>query len=286
MKNLFRRNWYTEVCHSGTNLLKAKTSYIDSFQEIIAHLVVDVNSFKIKEAYLEKLRSFESINVITQQVEPLIDKEINYGFSSALKEATEFLENPLATTLFAETIKGIIQAQNFLFEECGYASLEEYDTHRCRELACSCRYFSTLDRITQCWYEKIGNKRRNTVFMRFKTQSLFALKKGQYFLTGNLRDSLHEVNASIRIGDFLVEEATGELLRSPDPVCREAAEFMGNLKGVNLKGKTKKEIALLLGKGQGCVHLIDLVDDCTHIFEIFNQNPLTYEAGQSSSGEA
>lgn len=71
-------------------------------------------------------------------------------------------------------------------------------------------------------------------------------------------------------GGFIVEEADGVLLRTPDLVCRESAALLANLHGINLRRIAKKELAGILGKGQGCVHVIDLVCDCAQILELYD----------------
>ncbi|GAB6154598.1 hypothetical protein JCM17380_33480 [Desulfosporosinus burensis] len=270
MKNLFQRNWYTEVRRSDNGLLKAKTSYVDTYREAVAHLIVDVNSFVIQEAWWEEQRSTEPINARTLQVTPLCGSEAYFSSGPALKEAAEFLKDPLAVALFSETIKGIIQAETFLLHERGFASEQDYENKWMNFYSGSCRFFSSLDRITKTWYDHVGeSKRDGNLFVRFKTQSFFDLGNHQYLLTGNLSDSFHEVNVKIKLDGFIVAEADGVLLRTPDLICREATVLLVNLHGINLRRIAKKELAGILGKGQGCVHLIDLVSDCAYILETY-----------------
>lgn len=272
MQNLFQRNWNTVAFRTDdTKQVKVKTTYIDTYRGAAANLIVDVNSFIIKEAFWEEMRSFKIINLSTKHVSPLIGIEAYHGSSSALKEAAVFLQDPLAVSLFSEAIKGVIQAQNFLLEERGFASLAEYNDQRTKELIGTCRYFSNLDRVNQRWYDDVvSSTRLDSVFARFKTQSLFGLGEGQYLLLGNLSDSLHEVNARIKLDGFTIQEADGVFMRFPDPVCWEAVGLLKNLQGFNLQGMPKKELAGILGKRQGCVHLIDLVYDCVQVLDIYN----------------
>ena len=179
-----------------------------------------------------------------------------------------FLKDPLAIALFSETIKGIIQAETFLLNERGFPSEEAYETKWMEFYSGSCRFFSNLDKATQSWYDHVGeSKREGNLFVRFKTQSIFELGENRFLLTGNLSDSFHEVNVLLKLAGSIVEEADGVLLRTPDPICRDATVFLSNLHGINLSGIRKKELAGILGKGQGCVHLIDLVSDCAYILE-------------------
>jgi len=268
MKSLLQRNWYTEVHRSDNGQLKAKTSYVDTYREAVAHLLVDIHSFIIKEALWEEQRSSKPINARTRQVTPLHGSEAYFSSGPALKAAAAFLMDSLAFALFSETIKGIIQAETFLLDERGFASEDDYENKWKNFNLGSCRYYSNLDRTTQGWYDHVGESKRNgNLFVRFKTQSLFELGKSQFLLTGNLSDSFHEVNVRLKLNKFTVEEADGVLLRSPDLLCREAAALLSNLHGIDLQGIAKKELAGILGKGQGCVHLIDLVSDCARILD-------------------
>ena len=272
MENIFQRNWYTAVSRSDDGLLKAKTSYVDTYREAVAHLFVDINSFMIKNALWEEQRSSEPISDSPRQVTPLLNSEAYFNSALVLKDAAIFLNDPLAGTLFSETVKGIIQAEPFLLNERSFASEEDYEHKWTNFYLGSCRYYSNLDRVTQGWYDHVGDSKRDgNLFVRFKTQSLFALEKGQFLLTGNLSDSFHEVNVCLQLDGSTVEEANGVLLRTPDLVCREAAALLANLHGTNLRGMSKKKLAGILGKGQGCVHMIDLVSDCAQILELIRQ---------------
>lgn len=270
MKSLFQRNWYTEVRRSENGQLKAKTSYVDTYREAAAHLLVDINSYIIKEALWEEQRSLQPMSVRSRQVTPLIGSEAYFSSGPALKEIATFLDDPLAVALFSDTIKGIIQAETFLLEERGYVSEEDYCNKWTDINLGSCRFFSNLDRTTTSWFTHVGeSKRDGNLFVRFKTQSLFGLGEEQYLLTGNLSDSFHEVNVNLKLDEFTVKDADGVLLRAPDLVCKESASLLDNLHGINLRSSTKKEIASILCKGQGCIHVIDLVSDCAQILELY-----------------
>lgn len=236
MKALFNRHWYTEVRRNGDSLLEAQTSYVDTHREAAALLLVDSNSFRIREALWEEQRSSHPIRTRSLQVIPLLGAEAYFSSSGVLKETAAFLEDPLAVSLFAETIKGIIQSETFLLKERGYASEEDYEHQWINFYSGSCRYYSNLDRITKTWFDHIGESNRNgNLFIRFKTQSLSELGENRYLLLGNLSDSFHEVNVQLTLNGFTVEEADGVLLRSPDLVCRESSAMLSNLCGIPLK---------------------------------------------------
>ena len=270
MNNLFQRNWYTEVRRSDDKLLAVKTSYLDTDREAVAHMLVDINTFIVKEALWVEQRPLKPLNERTRRVTPLIGTEAYFSSGPVLKEAGKFINDPIAVAAFTENIIALIQAETYILEERGFASKEAYEGNWVNFYTGSCRYYSHPDRVTQSWYTYLGDsKRDDNLFVRFKTQGLFGLTENQYLLIGNLSDSFHEVNVNIKLNGFIVEKATGVSIRTPDPVCKEATGFLDNLQGINLQGLPKKEIAGILGKGQGCVHLIDLVNNCAQILDLY-----------------
>ncbi|MHB8126141.1 MAG: DUF2889 domain-containing protein [Desulfitobacteriaceae bacterium] len=266
MKSLFQCNWYTEVSRGANGQLKATTSYLDTQREAAAHLLVDINTFTIKDARLEEQRSLESLSSRSRQVTPLLGSQAYLGAGPTLKETAAFLNDSLAVALFAESIKGIIQSERFLLKERGYASVEEFFLMWRKNGLDSCRLFSNLDRVTFSTIDQASYLRpEGFLFVRFKTQSLYSLGQEQYLLTGYFSDIRHETSVNLKLKGNTIMEADGGFVRPPNPICPEADTFLANLCGIDLKGLSKKEIASILGKGQGCVHMIDLVNDCAQM---------------------
>jgi Protein of unknown function (DUF2889). len=266
MKSLFQCNWYIEVSRTGNGQLLAKTSYLDTQREAAAHLLVDITTFIIKDARLEEQRSIDSLGSKSRQVTSLLGSEAHLGAGPVLKKTAAFLNDPLAVALFAESIKGIIQAERFLLEERGYASLEEFFLMWRKAGLNSCRLYSNLDRVTFSSIDRASFLRpEGNLFVRFKTQSLYSLGQEQYLLTGYFSDIRHETSVNLKLKGSTVIEADGGFVRPPNPICPEADTFLANLPGIDLIGLSKKEVAAILGKGQGCVHVIDLVNDCVQM---------------------
>ncbi len=196
-------------------------------------------------------------------------KEAYFNSGPALRELAAVTDDPLVVPLFAETIKGVIQAETFLWEERGYSSAEEYEQSWGEFYQDSCRYYSNLDRVTHAWFHNVGEtKREGSLFVRFKTQTLYSLGNDTFLLSGNFNDSFHQISVAFTLDrDMAVQKAEGLLLRAPDAVCKESTVFLGDLLGLRLKGVSKKELANLLGKSQGCVHLIDLTFDAAQVLD-------------------
>lgn len=258
MHCLLQRNYRTSVKKEKNSLLSAETSYCEGPLEAIAQLWLNQNSFKITEAYLE------THNGNNGQIQPVPEV---YGIEAYLETGKQLRHalgkyGLLAFELFAETVRGIIQAETFLYKERGYASAAEYSKYFETMYVGSCRYYSHLDRITYSWDEYVNDSgREGYLFLRNKTYFLYTSGNNTYQVVGGLRDTFHEINVTLTVSDGLIQNAEGNTLRIPDPVCSEAVIFLEKLRGIHIDTLSKKEIAGLMGKGDGCVHLIDMIHD-------------------------
>jgi hypothetical protein len=250
--------------------LLVEVTYCGTDREACARLVVDPVTFTVSEAAWEKYRAPEEAGCKALSLPQLAGIEAYFNSGAALREALAPLQDACANGLFAEAVRGVIQAETFLFKERGFSTPEAYEDNWNTLYVNSCRYYSNLERVTQGWYEHVGySSRGGSLFNRMKTQVLY-LKGNSYLLTGHLNDSFHGVSVELELekDKLMVKSARGDLLRAPDRVCGEAAGLMKELKGKNLGGIKKKDIALLLGGGNGCVHLIDLVSDGLETLEL------------------
>lgn len=264
MRCLFQRYWHTSVRRNGEELLMGKTDYFDTKREIAAWMMVNVQTFNIQEAVLAKYRAPGEIERKVRSIPGLQGVKAYFGSGPRLREGLKEVGNPLAASLFAEIVRGIIQAETFLLKERGFASVGEYGKYWDNFYAGSCRYYSNLDRVSQSWSDYVGStEREGNLFVRFKSQHLYKFKPHTYLITGNLSDSFHEMSVCLEVNerDRRVLAAEGELMRIPDKVCKESTAYLQKLVNLELAGLSKKEIAGLLGKAQGCVHLIDVVYD-------------------------
>lgn len=264
MKFLQQRNFYTTVREQGDKLL-GETVLQDNGSELVARMLTGRSSFTVEDAALETYGPAGEKNI---KIPALVGKEAYLGAGNALKGALAG-QSELVSDLFKETVKGIIQAETFLYSERGFASAAEYDEHWNRIYFESCRYYSNLDRVTCQWDEHVGpagRNRKGLLFVRAKTYSLCGSDDGKYTVTGIFKDSFHEMSAVLNFNG-LMAECGGDIVRVPDAVCKEAAVYLPLLAGTDPITVTKKELALLLGGGQGCVHLQDLVYDAVQLFK-------------------
>lgn len=264
MRFLLQRNWHSAVRLTGQDLI-SEVTYCGTDQEVYACLVVDPQTFIVKNATWEKYRTPAEKGQRTLNLTQLEGMEAYLGCGSTLRRLLAPLQDSFAQELFAETVRGLTQAETFLLQKRGYPSLQAYEDDWKEFYAGSCRFYSNLDQVTKGWYEYLGyHERRGTLFNRLRNLTLAedASDTEQfYLLTGQLCDSFHEVSVNLVIAkdNLSVKKAEGHFLRIPDPVCGEAAELVKLIEGKKLMGMPKKELAHILQSGDNCVHLIDLI---------------------------
>lgn len=268
MRNTFQRHWFTMVRRSRTcGLLDAQTVYRGTDGECAALLLVEPGTLKIVAATWESYAP----EVTTVEVKGLKGVEAYFKCGPVLKETLAGL-GEFPRSLFAETVRGIIQAETFLLAERGFASPSEYSRYWEKIYTGSCRYYSNLERISRTWDEYYGSDRITSLFNRFKSQKVYIDEKKGYRVAGMFSDSFHELSVDLALDpNLLVTKANGVMLRVPDNVCCEAVAYISELPGRLSDGLGKKQVAGLLGEGEGCVHMIDLVHDAMESVKIYKQ---------------
>ncbi len=275
MINIFQRHWHASTRLSPTKpgnaavvidpgqqpkrQIIAETIYCDTDCEVGARLRVDPSSFKIMEATWETY----SLPVTITNVPGLYGVEAYFNSGSAITEAVAHL-GPIPRTLFNETVSCVILSEPFLFKERGFASAAAYREYWDVIYLNACRYYSNLDTASEQW-DYSGYMRTSILFNRFASQSVFALPGGGFCVVATYSDSFHEISVEFDIeSNLVITRGAGGLLRAPHAVCLEANVFLPYLQqlaGYDAKNPVKKQLALVLGRGDGCVHLIDTVYD-------------------------
>lgn len=257
MPNILQRHWHTSVRQVTDDVLEAQTVYCGTDCEVGVMLKVEAGSFKIIDAIFESY----SPPVQVSQIDGLLGEEAYFNCGPVLKRALGSLgEQP--RSLFAETVRGIIQAETFIWGKRGYASAAAYNDFWDKFYLGSCHYYSNLDKISQKWDEYTAYSRSTNLFNRFKQQAVDALVGKGYEVNVKLSDSFHEMNLEMELDlQYKIVRATGTILRAPDPICRATTKLIENLEGQFITQLNKKQIAKLMGLGNGCVHLIDMVYD-------------------------
>lgn len=272
MQCLYQRNFHTSAQASEDGLLFAQTSHCDAKGETIAKLRVNKNTFSIVDACLEVHRHCGAGEIIS--VKEFVGLEAYLGKGPQLRQAFKNIEEPLAGNLFSETVRGVIQAETFLYKERGYASSSQYSEYWNRMYVDSCRYYSNLDRVKNSWdVYASGHERTGYLFLRAKTYFLYSTGPEELAIAGSINDTFHEMNSWLEVRGNKIWSAEATILRVPDQVCQESTQFMSNLAGADIDSLTKKELSGLLGTSQGCVHLIDMIDDSVNTLRFCRRHP-------------
>ncbi|WP_161598037.1 DUF2889 domain-containing protein [Dethiobacter alkaliphilus] len=255
-----QRNFHTTVKRDVKGTLIAETFYHEKGRQVIARLIINDKSFEILQAFLEEFPQVDNESV--RVLDSLKGIKAYLGSGLSLRKAVDEHGDPLVLELFAETIRGVIQAETFLLKERGYESPTEYSGYWEKMYKGTCRYYSNLERVQQSWdnYSEVGY-RDGYLFTRTKNYFLYEEAPDYYLICGGLSDTFHEMNITLKVKNGFIKAAEGIMLRVPDVVCGEATMLLNNIIDMKVNKCSKKQLADLLGKGQGCVHLVDVVFD-------------------------
>lgn len=270
MHCVFQRFWHSNIRLDQDELL-AEVTYCGTDKELCARMIVDPQSLNVRRAWWEVYRAPGFDFPRTSEISGLEGMTAYFNCGETLREALASISLPEAKDLFAEAVRGIIQAETFLLDQRGYASPQEYQDYWSDIYQGACHYYSNMERVKKRWYDHIGYYQRSgSLFNRMKSQTLY-LEEKKLFLSGHLHDSFHSVAVKLEIDkdQGMIVSSEGDILNAPDQVCMEATTYMDKISGTFISEMNKKEIARLLGSDYGCVHLIDLVSDGAKTLSLF-----------------
>lgn len=262
MRALYHQ-FYSSSVRREKNELLAESFFLSTRGEAVGSLRVDVSSFKIGEARWDIYRSPDG-RLNGGRSLPEIEGMVAY-----FEDVRQILRTVgdqgggLPRELIAECIKAIIQAETYVFRERGFSTTRDYDEHWNRMYLNGCRYYSHLDRVTLSWFDYVGDPgRQGCLFNRCKSCAVHRMLDGTMVASGSFSDTFHELGVSLLLtGSGVVTAVSGNFLRPPDPVCVECEQRLMGLPGKNLARLGRKETAAMLGGAEGCLHLLDLVND-------------------------
>lgn len=259
---IYQRSWFCSVKTIHSRELLAETTVLGTEMEAAARLIVDQRTFEIKNARWEVYRSPGGKLNGGNAVPGLKGITAYFQAGGELRRTVGSEAGGLAREMLAECIRGIIQAETFLYRDRGYPTAEAYGDYWEKTYVNSCRYYSNLHRISRKWSEYVENyDRGSNFFNRARSCSVFR-QPGGMAAVGNLSDSFHEMGVFIDVDqEGRITGCAGNFLRAPDPVCFENGPLLGKLNGMVLAGCGKKQIAEVIGGPQGCDHLVDLVSE-------------------------
>ncbi len=264
MTLLYHSNLFTVVNKTGADELVAQSTLLATGWEATATIRAAAATFAIAAARWDICRSPGGTQNGGRAVPALRGVEACLGSGPALRAAAGG-EGDIPYSLLAECVKGIIQAETYLFRERGFPDAATYEKSWKENYTGSCRRYSGSGYTGRDWYEHIADRAwSDLLFTRAKTAAITAAGDGTLTVAGSFVDSFHELGASLALRDGAVTAATGGFLRAPDDICPGSTAALSRLVGTPLAALDRKSITTRLGGPQGCVHLVDLVTHMLH----------------------
>lgn len=275
MNLLFQRHLHCTARRMDAHTFLVETHYLDPDLEAVAGLWVDSSSFIIKKGQIETYRSGDgNYQYHLREIPGLNGVSAYFGTGKELKEALVGLDK-IGRDLFAEGVRGAIQAETFLLKERGFHSAGSYQQYWETVQLNTCRYYSNLGRVKRKWSEYVRDRQRqNILFNRYKTIGLYKIDNCAYHVYGSFSDSYHELGLDMTIsaGDFRIKNVDCRLLRAPDAVCFESPGLTAGLENFSVRPRpSKKDIAAVVGGSQGCAHVVDLVFDAVDTIDYVSE---------------
>jgi len=261
MEVLYQSNYFSTVKIIHSDELLAESTLISTDFEAIGQLVTDLKSFKIKKARWDIYRSPDGSMNGSKELPELIGVEAYFSAGGSLRRVAGEDAGGLPRELLAECVKGIIQAETFIFDVRGYPSPGAYDDYWDKIYLNACRYYSNLERVVRRWSDHVGDyKRERNLFNRYMSCRVCRHDDGGLTASGCFSDSFHELGVHADFnGEGIVVACAGNFLRAPDQVCFENREHLCKLIGKKITCIEKKEIGELVGGPKGCNHLVDII---------------------------
>jgi len=263
MKPIYHSSQFTSAKRVHARELLAESIFLSTDFEAVGKLRVDSSSFLIREAQWNIFRSPGGRSNGGRSIPELKGLEAYFNVGSELRRALGPEGGDLPRELLAECVRGIIQAETYLFVERGHPTAAAYEEYWKGLYQNSCRYYTNLDRVVQSWFDHLGSSARDSsLYNRNKSCCVHRQPDGSLLATGSFLDSFHEMSAQMIVSPTgVILACSGSFMRAPDRVCFENANNLPSLTGNNIAALSKKEVARYIGGPQGCNHLVDIVHD-------------------------
>jgi hypothetical protein len=257
-----QRHIFCTIDRSGDQVY-AKAIILSKDFEASAWLAVGVSDYVIREAEWEISKAPPQVPTGKGTATDAIGVKANTGIGSALVRLKEANGGILIKSLIFECVKGLMQAETYLFAERGYADEESYEAYWMDKESNGCRFYTHPSQDKYGWFEHVGPyKRTGNLFNRCKSYQLSS-HGTDLTLQGTFHDSYHEM-----AGEIIFDEATGRIydcslsmFRAPGSSCLETTIHGADFVGENIYEMNRKQVVGLVGGPLGCYHLTDLMAD-------------------------
>lgn len=262
MSIIGQRNIFCTINKEGQKVT-AKAIILSKEFEASAQLVVGIHDYIISEAAWEISKAPAGIFPGRGTASDAIGAKATTGIANALVHLTESSGGTRIKPLFFECVKGLMQAETYLFRERGYPDEAAYEAYWMDKESNGCRFYSHPSQDTSGWFEHVGPYHRTgNLFNRCKSYQL-TIHGTDLTLLGTFHDSYHEMAGEIRFdqGSGLISECSLTMFRAPGSSCLETTAHGSLFVGKDIYSLSRKDIIGLVGGASGCYHLTDLLAD-------------------------
>ena len=257
---LYQKSIRCSVRRMGDGKCVSESVLLASDAEVTARIAFAEENFRICCAEWESLRTGTLYQQGQISVDGLIGTEAYFGVGRVLTKVFPLPEQTGVRALFAECVKGAIQAESYLFKKRGFADFVAYQANWDRTHPNTCCYYSNLDKVERRWHEYIGDAvREKDLFSRHKNIAVWQKENGELQAVGSFLDSFHELGITVEMdkgGRITCFDA--DFLRAPGRICFGTAQRVQQFVGQSLEQLTRGFIQQSLGGGSGCAHLLDI----------------------------
>ena len=245
------------------DLITSKTMSLNRSFEAEASLVVDARNFGIKKADYEIHKSNKGSSPGRGSASELIGLEAYFNIIRELSKLLKLNGGEKVKMLFTECVKGLIQAETYVFAERGFPDEAAYENYWREREKSGCRYYSHVNEYTDRWFEHVGSYRReDNLFNRCKNYKI--MEDGpELICQGTFSDSYHEMAAEISFDrkTEIIRQCELSIFRAPGCVCFDNGKYGERFSGKKINTITKRQLIDMVGGSQGCYHLVDIMSD-------------------------
>lgn len=269
MNSLYSRSYTTTTWREGQNRILSRVVFLDNLVEIIASLLVSTPDSTIVSAELTALRGLSTTGHNSYQCfSQLISASLYDNIGKTIDVATKNDLSGYHRSILFETFRGVMGSRGQFSKEAGFDTVEDFSNYWAEIYKGKCMFHSNHGRVERTYPEyfvHLGlNRRSDFLFSRTTDYHVYQYG-GDLLCCGSLKDTFHQIDLVIRVEpkSRQIVDASGEIFRSPDIICRKACEAVGKLRGTILgpKKETIRDIRKLVASGDGCFHIGDMAEE-------------------------
>lgn len=270
MDRILERKTAISVRREGKEII-SETLWLDSMREYVGVIRVKIDSLEISDAWIDVLKKpserTEAMPAFAPQTRIRCDfPSGTRAFIDGRKAAGIFRFLPegwMMKYLMEQCINGVIQAETYFYRERGFKDKEEYNQYWDRLEENGCRMYSHPAAEDLRWMDYVPQiQRQQYLFHRLKSAEIFR-NGGSIVCKGTLTDSYHEIAMKLVCAGNCgtIQQAEIMYYRAPGKACFDNRKLAQYLLGKNLYVMNSMEAVGIVGRSEGCYHLVELLKD-------------------------